>query len=427
VASYPDCRDQEPALQYASSAVLDSAHDDDTRRGRRSGPPPRRGRTGKARRRRDPLWAKLLVIFGALLMLASGSMIIGQKLIFAAATSSFNQTDLLDPAQPKQHVSINGAKNILLVGVDSRPNQNPNDLVRADSIMVLHVPASHDRAYLVSIPRDTYVQIPAYSNGKKTYRGGSDKINSAFAWGGDGLTGLDGRKKGFILLQQTIKLNYHLDFQAGAIVDFEGFKDVVSVLGGVDMYIDEKTTSIHIGTNNRTGKFQTPYSIDSNARPHPIAGVTPKVYDVGQKHLAPWEALDYVRQRDILANNDGDYGRARHQQQFIKAIFKGILSNKVLTDPGKLKAVLDVVGKAMTVDNGGINLDDWIFAMRNISSSSIITIKTNGGQFNSRSVPGLGDVEEMSQTSLQLMEHVRTDTIDEFIQAHTDWVSQSQS
>jgi LCP family protein required for cell wall assembly len=371
------------------------------------------------------LWAKLLVIFGALLMLASGSMIIGQRLIFAAATSSFNQTDLLDPGAPKQHVSINGAKNILLVGVDSRPGQNPNDLVRSDSIMILHVPATHDRAFLVSIPRDTYVAIPPYNNGKATYRGGHDKINAAFAWGGQGLVGLDGRKQGFILLQKTIKQEYDIDFQAGAIVDFAGFQEVVSVLGGVDMYIDEKTTSIHIGTNNKTGKFQTPYRIDSNAIPHAIPGVTPKVYEVGQRHLAPWEALDYVRQRDVLANQDGDYGRARHQQQFIKAIFKGILSRNILTDPGKLGQVLDVVGKAMTIDSGRIPLEDWIFAMRNIGAGSIVTIKTNGGQFNSRPVAGLGDVEELNPTSHELLDHVRTDTIDGFIQTHTDWVSQS--
>jgi len=413
-------------LQYASSAVLAPAHDDDTGRGRRSGPPPRKGRAGKAgRKRRDPLWAKLLVILGALLMLASGTTIIGQKLIFAAATSSFNQTDLLDPAQPKQHVSINGAKNILLVGVDSRPDQNPNDWVRSDSIMVLHVPATHDRAFLVSIPRDTFVDIPAYNNGKKSNRAVKDKINSAFAMGGDGLAGLDGRKKGFQLLQQTISLNYHLDFQAGAIVDFQGFQQVVQVLGGVDMYVDEEVKSIHIGTNNKTGKFQTPYRIDSNTVPHPVPGVTPKTYHVGNQHLAAWEALDYVRQRDILANNDGDYGRTRHQQQFIKAVFKGILSANVLADPGKLKNVLAIVGKAMTVDSGGIALDDWIFAMRNISASSILTVKTNGGQFNSRNVPGLGSVEEMTPTSLELMDFIRRDAVDTFIQSHTDWVSQS--
>jgi anionic cell wall polymer biosynthesis LytR-Cps2A-Psr (LCP) family protein len=369
------------------------------------------------------LWAKLLVIFGALLMLGSGGVIIGQKLVFQAATSSFNQTDLLDPGAPKQHVTINGAKNILLVGIDSRPGQNPNDLVRADSIMILHVPATHDRAYLVSIPRDTYVTIPPFNNGKAPYRGGSDKINAAFAWGGQGLGGLDGRRKGFVLLQQTIKKAYNIDFQAGAIVDFAGFQEVVGVLGGVDMYIDERTTSIHIGTNNKTGKFQTPYRIDSNALPHAIPGVTPKVYEVGQRHLAPYEALDYVRQRDVLANQDGDYGRARHQQQFIKAIFKGILSRNVLTDPGKLGQVLDVVGKAMTIDNGRIPLEDWIFAMRNISASSIITIKMNEGKFHSEDVPNLGSVETLKPPSLELLDHVRTDTVDSFVQAHTNWVS----
>jgi len=262
-------------LQYASSAVLDPGRGDDAGRSRRSGPPPRGGKK-KGRRRKDPLWAKLLVIFGALLMLGSGSLIVLQRVVLAAATSSFNQTNLLDPNAPQaqQHVSINGAKNILLVGVDSRPGQNPTDLVRADSIMILHVPATHDRAYLVSIPRDTYVEIPAFNNGKRTYRGGHDKINAAFAFGGDGLGGLDARKGGFRLLQQTIKRDYNIDFQAGAIVDFAGFQQVVQVLGGVDMNVDEKTTSIHIGTNNRTGKFQAPYTIDSNAIPHPVKGVT---------------------------------------------------------------------------------------------------------------------------------------------------------
>src|SRR5256885_8955956 len=226
-------RSREPALQYASGAMMDPTRDDDGRRGRRPTPTHRRGRGGRGRSR-DPLWAKLLVIFGALMMLASGTVIIGQKLIFAAATSSFNQTALLDPGAPAQHVSINGAKNILLVGVDSRPDQNPNDLVRADSIIILHIPATHDRAYLVSIPRDTYAEIPAYNNGKVKYRGGPDKINSAFAFGGQGLTGLDARKNGFILLQQTIKRDYNIDFQAGAIVDFAGFQQLVSVLGGVD-------------------------------------------------------------------------------------------------------------------------------------------------------------------------------------------------
>jgi polyisoprenyl-teichoic acid--peptidoglycan teichoic acid transferase len=412
-------------LEYASSAVLDPARDD-LRGGRRAGPPPKRrgGRSGGyGRKRKDPLWAKLLVIFGAVLMLGSGSLIVGQKLIFAAATSSFNQTSLLDPAaQAQQHVTINGAKNILLVGVDSRPGQNPTDLVRADSIMILHIAATHDRAYLVSIPRDTYADIPAYNNGKSKYNGGKDKINAAFAYGGQGLDFMAGRQNGFRLLQQTIKKDYNIDFQAGAIVDFQGFQDVVKVLGGVNMCVDEEVKSIHIGTNNKTGKFAVPATIDDASRPHPVPGVTPKTYKPGCYHLAPYEALDYVRQRDWLANGDGDYGRTRHQQQFIKAVFKGILSGNVLGDPGKLKNVLGVVGKAMTVDNGGINLEDWIFAMRNVTANNVFTIKTNGGAFNSKNIGGI-DYEVLNDTSLQLLSSVRADNVDGFIQQHTDWVS----
>ncbi len=415
-------------MQYASSAVLDPTRDDVARGGRRAGPPPkgrRGGVGGYGRRRKDPLWAKLLVIFGAMLMLGSGSLIVGQKLIFAAATSSFNQTNLLDPGaqQAQQHVTISGPKNILLVGVDSRPGQSPTDLVRADSIMILHVASTHDRAYLVSIPRDTYVSIPAYNNGKQPYRGGNDKINAAFAFGGQGLDVATGRQNGFRLLQQTIQKNYGIDFQAGAIVDFQGFQDVVKVLGGVDMCVDEEVKSIHIGTNNKTGKFAVPATIDANAQPHAVYGVTPKTYKPGCYHLAPYEALDYVRQRDWLANGDGDYGRTRHQQQFIRAVFKQILSGNVLGDPGKLRSVLGVVGKAMTIDSGKISLEDWIFAMRNITADNVFTIKTNGGQFNSENVAGLGSVEKLNPTSLDLLRAVNKDTVDAFILQHSDWVS----
>ncbi|WP_432981233.1 hypothetical protein [Dactylosporangium sp. CA-233914] len=58
-------------------------------------------------------------------------------------------------AQQRGHVDITGAKNILLIGIDARPGQDPAELVRADSILILHIPASHNAAFLISIPRDT--------------------------------------------------------------------------------------------------------------------------------------------------------------------------------------------------------------------------------------------------------------------------------
>jgi len=359
---------------------------------------------------------------GALLMLSSGTLIIANKLLFDAAVSNFNRTDLLDPAAAPKHVTINGAKNILLVGIDTRPGQNPNDLVRSDSIIMLNIPATHDRAYLISIPRDSYVDIPAYNNGTRTHRRGKDRINAAFAFGGDGKTGPDKLKYGFRLLQETIKQDFGITFDAGAIVDFEGFHDVVATLGGVDMCVDEKTISVHIG-HNKEGRTRTPYIQDGGNTFRPVPGVTPEVYNVGCRHLQPYQALDYVRQRDLLANGDSDYGRQRHQQQFIKAVLKEVL-NKGLTSPTKLPGLLKVVGQAMTIDDGNIGLEDWVFAMRNIGADDLVTVKTNAGQFN-RGPGALSSYELISPESMQLFAAIRNDQVEGFVSAHTDWISKS--
>jgi LCP family protein required for cell wall assembly len=356
-------------------------------------------------------------------MISAGTTFVLKDVVFGYATRSVHKEDLL-PVEQGKHTSVNGAKNILLIGIDPRPNQNPNDAIRSDSILILHIPASHDMAFLISIPRDTWVSIPKYNNGKRTYGGGKDKINGAFAEGGYGLVGKDQRKHGTMLLVETIRQNWGVTFDAAAIVDFVGFQDVVKVLGGVDMYVDVRTVSVHNG-HDAQGNNKVPFEQrdDPNGGTQliPIRGVTPKVYEVGYQHLAAWEALDYVRQRETLPNSD--YDRQRHQQQFIKALFKEIGSKDVLTDPGKLKKVLDVVGQSMTIDSGGIDLDDWIFAMKGIGGDSLLTVKSNNGTFHSSSVqPG---AEALDDTTLALLESVRTNTVETFMANHVDLVSNS--
>ncbi len=375
-----------------------------------------------AGKRRSPLWARLLVIFGALLAVGSGTVLIGTRVLIAQATRSVTQTNLLGTAGNQatvHHVNISGPVNVLLVGIDARPDQTAAQ-ARSDSIIVLHVPASHDRAYLVSIPRDTLVHIPADT--KTGYAGGNNKINAAFSYGSQNGGGIAG---GVGLLADTIKSLYGITFDAAAVVDFNGFREVVGVLGGVTMCVDERTTSIHIGFNTRTGKEELPFTQDANLRLHPVPGVKPVVYEPGCQHLTAWQALDYTRQRDLLANGDGDYGRQRHQQQFLKAIFKQILSAGTLTNPAKLSGVLNAVGKAMTVDTGGISIADWIFAMRGVTANNLVTVKTNDGKYDSVNVPGIGSCEQLSATSVELLGDVRADTVDTFIAAHPDWVSHS--
>jgi LCP family protein required for cell wall assembly len=376
----------------------------------RTGPPP----TSKPR---DPLWARILVIVGALLMVASGIAIIGEKYMVNRYTSAVAQRTFGGEAAV-QHVSISGEINFLLAGVDERPDNG--DSVRADSIIVLHVPASHDQAYLISIPRDTYAAIPRYSNPAKNVRfaGSTEKINSAYMYGGGT------KANGFDLLALAVHQLTGLRFNGGAVVNFQGFKDIVDALGGVDMTVDEKVTSIHLGTD-RSGKVTYPaYNIHADGTVgSPRPGIKPEVYEPGPHHFEGWQALDYCRQRDLLAGGDGDYGRQRHQQQFLHAMIKGVASRGVVTDPLKLDRILRATAKAFTFYGQGISIEDWIFALKGIDPNKITMIKTNGGRFNTRVVPGAGSVEIFSDDSRAMFADVQQDAIDTFLAQHPDWIS----
>ncbi|MET7395018.1 LCP family protein [Dactylosporangium sp. NPDC005572] len=373
-----------------------------------------------------PSWARLCIVLGTILTVLAGAAIVAKEALFSYALRGVDQQNLLGDAgnQGRQpgHASLTGAKNILLVGVDARPGQDPNEPVRSDSIIIVHIPASYDAAFLVSIPRDTWVRIPAYDNGAREYPGGNDKINAAFAYGGSGLTGPAARSRAVELLARTIRNVWGVTFDAAGIVDFTGFQQVVNVLGGVDMYVDQETTSVSIGHNSRGGTevpFRQYTRDDGGQGLDPVPGVTPVVYHVGYQHLEPWQALDYVRQRETLPN--GDYDRQRHQQQFIKAVFKRMLGTDMLTNPVRFNKVVEVVGKAMTIDSGGIDLADWAYAMRGVSGDDVVTIKTNEGTFNQSA--GHGTAEDLDQKTVNLLTAVRTDQVTGFLAAHPELVA----
>jgi len=378
------------------------------------------------KKRRDPLWAKLVIVFGVLLLLASVGLVTALKYGEHKINNSVNTVDVdainKDANGNEKHVTITGPKNILLVGIDPRVDAQPgDDLIRADSIIILHVNAAHDAAYLVSIPRDTKVAIPEKMSAGAKHSASNTKINNAFAYGADGLTGDAAMAGGLDLLAKTIRANYQIEFDAAAIVNFAGFQQVVDYIGGGDLYVDEDTTSIHIGRDS-TGKTVTPGMRQSGDLMHvySIPGVTPIKYTKGMHHFKGWEALDYCRQRHVLANNDGDYGRQRHQQQFLKAVFKKIVTQYVGSP--KLSGVVEKVGQTMTVSDGGINLTDWVFAMKGIGQDGLVTMKTNNGKFNS--ING-GVYEQLTPESLDMLAAVRSDTIGQWAIDHSDWVASS--
>jgi anionic cell wall polymer biosynthesis LytR-Cps2A-Psr (LCP) family protein len=288
-------------------------------------------------------------------------------------------------------------ENVLLVGLDARPGEDPA-ASRADTVIVVHVTAAGDRAYLISLPRDTRVTVPGH---------GTDKLNAAYTAGG------------FQRLAATVRQVTGLVFDAGAIIDFAGLRKVVDAVGGVELCVDEETTSVHIGWD-ANGRETPPYRlIPPSYRPEKIAGVRAQVYRVGCRRFAGWEALDYVRQRELIP--DGDYGRQRHQQQLLRAVAERVSSAGVLANPMALDRVLRAVGESLTFDGNGRSVTDWIVRLRAIGPGDLTLLRTNGGRFHTDQRDGRA-YENLDDTTGELFAAARGDRLAEFAALHPDWV-----
>jgi len=376
------------------------------------------------KRRKSPVWARITLVLGAVLVAVSGGAIAFVQVAESKVNAAIPDHQLAGGAAQVKHADIKGAKNILLASLDTRPSWSAtHQASHTDSIIILHITKDHQQAYMLSIPRDTLVDIPAYNNGKYKNNEHHDKINAAFAFGSMGLDGDAAITHGMTLLTETIQKQFGITPDAEAVVNYSGFTDIMKILGKVCMYVDEDVTSIHIG-HKADGQQATPYiTDDAGIIKHKVAGVTPNKYRVGNHCFTPAEALDFARQRDLLSKNDGDYGRQRHQQQLLRAIMKTTVSQG-LDSPTKLPSLLTAVGKAMTVFLQGVSLEDWAFGMKGLNPDSIITLKTNNGQFvNVKAPPGVGSAQGLSADSLKMFQAAKNDTMAAFVTSHPTWIT----
>ncbi|MEU8658303.1 LCP family protein [Actinoplanes philippinensis] len=333
----------------------------------------------KSTKRRTPLWARLCAAFGAVLLIVSGGTLVTGQTLIAKYTSGITDEGLLDgdaaQAATKKD-EIKGPLTILLVGIDPRKPETPP---LSDSILIAHIPADMSTAYLFSMPRDLYVDIPADSkSGVRAHRG---KINSAMALGSQ-VSGKIDVTNGFKLLSKTIRNYTGIEqFDAAAIINFGGFKDMVEALGGVSMVIDMDVKSEHLTPEGKQRPRKASCPVTSSCD-HPYTG--PQAYykkSTKPVRLQPWQALDYVRQRypNVEGVDMSDYDRQRHQQQFIKAMAKEAMSKGVITDVGKITKIMDAAGKSLTFAGGGNSPIEWALALKDVNVDDMVTIKLEGG------------------------------------------------
>ena len=186
---------------------------------------------------------------------------------------------------------LSGKKNIVVMGCDIRKD----DVGRSDTLFVVMLDKNNKNASLLSIPRDTRVKIKDH---------GWDKVNAAFAYGGQDLT------------RDTVQEFLGIKLHNYVVVDFQGFKDLVDVIGGVDINVEKRMYYYDPDAN---------FAID--LRP-------------GMQHMDGKTAMQYVRYRD----EEGDIGRIRRQQKFIMALYKQIASKNIIAKmPGVSKQIMSMI------------------------------------------------------------------------------------
>jgi LCP family protein required for cell wall assembly len=281
--------------------------------------------------------------------------------------------------QDRPDKGADGTLNILLLGTDSRDPEvsgEPGGAWRTDTIVILHVPTDHERAYLVSIPRDLWVPVPHGPDG----RSGSTmaKINAAHAWGG------------MPLVVETVEDYTGVRMDHVALIDFGGFVKVTDAVGGVDMAVAQSITSIH-----------PPY----------------RHFEAGEQHFTGEEALDYVRQRYQFV--DGDFARMRNQQMFLKALLDKAAGIGTLASPNNLRDFVNSVADTMTVDRE-FSLVDLAWQLRALRGDDLVFMVTPTR--GTTTVGGQSVVLSDREHALDLYEAMSTDRLGDWVSAHgTGW------
>ncbi|MBC1619705.1 LCP family protein [Listeria welshimeri] len=285
----------------------------------------------KRKARKGRIFVTILV---ALLILVGVVAVIGYFQYQSSLKEAQNDSKL-------KEYKFNGVKadgdaiNVLLIGSDSRGA----DQGRSDSLMIAHYNTKTNTPKLVSIMRDTYVDIPGH---------GKNKINAAYSYGGPEL------------VRQTIKENFGVDVEYYVVANFEGFPKIVDTLAPEGITINaEKDMSKNIDVSIKKGE---------------------QVMD--GKTL-----LQYARFRK---DAEGDFGRIRRQQQVLEALKEQAL------DVGDVTKIPDVIGKlqgysSTNIPNGTLMSIGADFLLGKTKTMEKFAIPVEGKWHNER-IEGAGSV-----------------------------------
>ncbi|GAA1525422.1 hypothetical protein GCM10009678_03460 [Actinomadura kijaniata] len=331
-------------------------------------------RAPKPRKRR---WPRVLLAIGVFLLLLVGGL---AGLVWQRQSSYNGNIDRLPSTMPtgkRPGPSAVGTENWLLVGSDTRvraatTGKNGEDLwkpgqQRSDTLMLLHLPADRSKAYVISFPRDLWVEIPGH---------GTQKINAAFSYGGPRL------------LIETIENLTDVRIDHFGAIDFTGFKTMTDALGGVEVDIKE--------------------SVYDPARK--------QNWPAGRQRLNGEDALRFVRQRYNLPN--GDFDRIKRQQAFLAALAKKAADGGTVSNPLKLDRFLSAFTKSISVDDSvdAGRLRSLALSLRGVRPGDVqfMTVPNKGPAARGRQSVVLPDPAK----DKLLFEAIRSAEVAEYVRRH---------
>lgn len=245
------------------------------------------------------------------------------------------------------------AINIVAIGSDSRSGANAtiggaDPGQRSDTTMVIHISADRSRVEVVSIPRDSLVNIPAchldYSpTGKMSKPQTRVMFNSAFSTGAaSGDSGLAAA-----CTMSTIQTMTGLTIDDFALVDFEGFQQMVTAIGGVRVCV---------------------------AKPLVDGVYTNLNLSAGWHDLTGPQALDYVRARHVKGSDGSDLERIERQKSFVGALVRKVTSSSVLSSPVSITQFLDAATKSLTTSTSLADIKNLVglaWNLRHLTPSQV--------------------------------------------------------
>lgn len=225
---------------------------------------------------------KKLVIVLSVLVIAFPTCVFGY--VYSRLKTVQDTDSAFDALENLNHKNDKNITNILLLGTDGRPGENAQ---RSDAMMILTVDNKNKSLKLTSLGRDTYVDIPGH---------GKQKLTHAYFYG-----------KADLLIE-TIEENFKLDIHDYAQVDFYSFMDIINVLGGVVVDVQESELKELNKFINETYSWYN----------HKDKGEIKYVTKAGRQNLNAYQALSFAR----IRKNDGTMERDSRQRQVIEAMVK---------------------------------------------------------------------------------------------------------